>query len=577
MNYDEIIQEIRSRIDIVELITEYVELKRAGQNLKGLCPFHSEKTPSFMVSPSKQIFHCFGCNKGGDIFAFIMNYENMTFSDAVSFLANKVGVELSPKQRISEFKKSQKEKFYLINSEAINFYKNSLHRSEQARSYLKERGIKESFVERFSLGFAGNEKDALFTHLKNKGFDEQDIKASGLALFYDGRYQDFFKLRIIFPIFDIRGKCIGFGGRTLSQSKEIPKYINSADSLIFKKGENCYGLNFAKNFINHKGYSIIVEGYFDTIICHQFGFDNAIAPLGTALTGDQLRRIKRFSDKVLLLFDGDQAGITASKRSLELIFSEEMIAKVLMLPKGEDPDTFLRKYGESELKKYMAQAKKPVEYIMNLYEKNIIGGAKYILSMLSQCPDPLIRDKIISELSEISKLNESTLRQELMSILKKSQKQKANLKKESMLQKVTTLQEAIDNKDEKMLLKIALSSSSNCSKIISHIDYNKFESKLVKSIFEKIISIFNNNQEFSLDKLLSFCSQEEQRLVTELSIDSDIDPFSIDKIIKSCVNAIKIRELEKKIQQETDVTLLGKLFAEKKQLLSKRACEQSDY
>lgn len=574
MNYDEIIQEIRLRIDIVELISEYVELKRSGQNLKGLCPFHAEKTPSFMVSPSKQIFHCFGCNKGGDIFAFIMNYENMTFSDAVSFLANKIGLELSTTQRLSELSKSQKEKFYLINSEALNFYRNSLNLSEQARSYLKERGIKESFIERFSLGFAGNEKDSLLTHLKNKGFDEQDIKASGLAVFYDGRYQDFFKFRIIFPIFDIRGKCIGFGGRTLSQSKDIPKYINSADSMIFKKGENCYGLNFAKNFINQKGYSIIVEGYFDTIICHQFGFDSAIAPLGTALTINQLRRIKRFSDKVLLLFDGDQAGISASKRSLELIFSEAMIAKILMLPKGEDPDTFLRKYGESELKKYMSHAKTPVEYIINLYQKNIIGGAKYILFMLSLCPDSIIRDKVISELSEISKINESTLRQELISLLKKSSKQKSNYKKEPLLQKVTMLEEAIDNKDEKLLLKIALTSSANCLKIINEIDHSKLESKLIKGIFEKVIFIFNNNHEITLDKLLSICSEEEQNLITQLLMGSEIDPESIDKIIESCGDAIKIRELEKKIQQEKDVRLLGQLLAEKKLLLSKRGYAQ---
>lgn len=574
MNYDELTQEIRSRIDIGELITEYVDLKRSGQNLKGLCPFHSERTPSFMVSPSKQIFHCFGCNKGGDIFTFIMNYENMTFSDAVSFLADRAGIEVKTTQKISEFKKSQKEKLYSINTEAMNFYGNCLQKSGQARSYLKERGIKEEFIEKFSLGFIENERDALFTHLKKQGFDEQDIKASGLAVLYDGKYHDFFRFRIIFPIFDIRGKCIAFGGRTLSSSKEIPKYINSADSVVFRKGENCYGMNFAKNSINQKGYSIIVEGYFDTIICHQFGFDNAVAPLGTALTNDQLMRIKRFSDKILLLFDGDSAGVAAAKRSLELIFSEALIAKILLLPKGEDPDTFLRKYGGDELKRYMVNAKKPVEFILSLYEKNKLDGARYILSMLSFCPDSLLRDEIICELSGISKLNELTLRQELKSIMKKASKQKFNVNKEGTLQKVTPSQMCAANKDEKTLLKIALSSPDNCSKIMSNIDHEKIESLLVREIFEKIISIMNNNQEFSLENLLSVCTHDEQHLITELSVDSEIELEFIDEIIESCMKAIEIRELEKQILQaaeKKDVSLLHVLLTEKNRLLSQKS------
>lgn len=574
MKYDELTQEIRSRIDIAELITEYVDLKRSGQNLKGLCPFHSERTPSFMVSPSKQIFHCFGCNKGGDIFTFIMNYENMTFSDAVSFLADRAGIEVKTTHKISEFKKSQKEKIYSINTEAMNFYRNCLQKFGQSRSYLKERGIKEEFIEKFSLGFIENERDSLFIHLKKRGFDEQDIKASGLAVVYDGKYHDFFRFRIIFPILDIRGKCIAFGGRTLSSSKEIPKYINSADSIVFRKGENCYGMNFAKKSISQKGYSIIVEGYFDTIICHQFGFDNAVAPLGTALTNDQLRRIKRISDKILLLFDGDSAGVAAAKRSLELIFSEALIAKILLLPKGEDPDTFLRKYSGEQLKKYMVKAKKPVEFILSLYEKNKLDGARYILSMLSLCPDSLLRDEIICELSGISKLNELTLRQELKSIMKKAYKQKISVNKEGTLQKVTPSQMCAVNKDEKTLLKIALSSPDNCSKIMSHIDHEKIESLLVRGVFGKISSIINNGQGFSLEKLLSVCIHDEQRLITELSVDSEIELEFIDEIIESCMKAIEIRGLEKQILQaaeKKDVTLLHVLLTEKNRLLSQKS------
>lgn len=570
MDFDELTQEIREKIDIVELISEYIELKKAGQNLKGLCPFHSEKTPSFMVSPTKQIFHCFGCNKGGDIFTFLMNYENITFSDALSLLAQRAGIQI--KAATPDFKKSIKEKLYAINNEAKNFYVTHLKNSQGAHKYLKDRAIQDDFIEKFSIGFIGNEKDSLFNHLKTQGFAEQDIKASGLAIFYNGQYHDFFKSRIIFPIFDIMGRCIAFGGRTISSSKDIPKYINSTETLIFKKGQNCFGLNIAKSSIKQKGYSIIVEGYFDTIICHQFGLDNTIAPLGTALTNDQLRRIKRFSDKILLLFDGDSAGISAGKRSLEIIFSEAMIAKVLLLPEGEDPDTFLRKYGIENLKRHMSQAKKPVEFILSLFSKNKLAGVRYILNMLSTCPDQLLRDSTISNLSNISKLNELTLRQELKGILQKATNQKINKKEHKVLQKVTSLIDNL-NKDEKMLLKIALTSPENCLKVLNHIDYRKIESVLIRSIFEKIDSLLNIQQTLNLEDLIRLCSIDEQNLLTELSVDSNRDIGQLDIIIDSFTKAIELKDLEKKIAQATennDISLLHELFIEKNRLLSQK-------
>ena len=574
MQYDEFTEEIKSKIDIVDLISEYIDLKRAGQNLKGLCPFHSERTPSFTVSPSKQIFHCFGCNKGGDIFTFIMNRENMTFPDAVSYLAAKAGIEVRATHKISEFKKSLKDKLYAINNEAMNFYKSNLKKSQQPLSYLKkDRGIKDDIIEKFSLGFIGQERDAIFGHLKKQGFTEQDIKASGLAVLYERGYYDFFRFRIIFPIFDIKGRCIAFGGRTLSSSKEIPKYINSPDSSLFKKGENCYGLNFAKDSIMQKGYSIIVEGYLDTIICHQFGFNNATAPLGTALTKEQLKRIKRFSEKLLLLFDGDSAGIAAAKRSIELIYSEGLTAKILLLPEGEDPDTFLRKYGSDYLKKYISSAKKPVEFILSLYGKNKLDGVKQMLSVLSLCPDSLLLDEAVCELSEISRINELTIRQELKNIINKVSRQKYRANKNN-IQKDNRSQTDITNKDEKMLLKIAVSSTTYCRKISDNIDTEKIESPIAKGIFEKIISLYRNNQELTFEKLLNACSSEEGEVITRLIVDSEIENEFIDEIIEGCLKAIEIRDMEKQIllaAEQQDVTLLHILIAEKNRLLSQKA------
>ncbi len=567
MKYDEFTEEIKSKIDIVDLISQYVELKRGGQNLRGLCPFHSEKTPSFMVSPSKQIFHCFGCNKGGDIFTFLMNYENIPFSDAVSHLAERAGIENKMMFKGSEFKKSQKDKLFSVNREAMNLFKNNLKKSQTALSYLRQRGIKDEFIEKFSLGYIENERDSLFNYLKEQGFAEQDIKAAGLSVFYDGKPHDFFRLRIMFPIFDIRGQCIAFGGRTLSSSKEVPKYINSSDSAVFKKGESCYGLNFAKTSIARKGYSVIVEGYFDAIVCHQYGFDNAVAPLGTALTNGQLKKIKRLSDKVLLLFDGDSAGIAAAKRSVELIFAEAMIAKILTLPAGEDPDTFLKKYGGDYFKNFMVNAKKPVEFILGMYGKNRLDGVKHMLSVLSLCPDTLLCEETIRELSEASKVGELTIRQELKNIIKKTSKQKYN--KTQQKDKPPLMD--ITNKDEKILLKIALSSPEHCCLIIQNIDPAKIENTFVKGLFEKIALLQQDAQEVSFERLFSVCTSDEQELITGLSIDSEIGSEFINEVIEGCIKALEIRDIEKKILQaaeEKDVTFLRILLAQKNRLLS---------
>ena len=571
MKYDDFTEEIKSKLDIVELIAQYIELKRAGQNFKGLCPFHAEKTPSFMVNPAKQIFHCFGCNRGGDIFTFIMNLENMTFLEAVSYLAERAGVEARIVSGDPVIKKGFKEKLYSINKEAMNFYRNTLYKSAPALSYLRDRGIKDEVIEKFSLGFSGDDRDLLFTHLTQKGFTIEEITSAGLSNFHVGKPQDFFRYRIIFPIFDLRGQCIAFGGRTMSSSKEVPKYINSPDSPVFKKSEVCYGSNFAKNSIVQKGYSIIVEGYFDVIVCHQFGFDNAVAPLGTALTNGQLRRIRRFSDKVLLLFDGDSAGVAAAKRSLEHIFSEAMVSKILLLPEGEDPDTFLRKYGGDYLRNSMIGAKNPVEFILDIHSKNKLDGVKYMLSVLSACPDALLRDEVIRALSETAKVSELTIRQELKNYARKASK--ARRQDETIKEGKSPSLLDIVNKDEKMLLKIALSYPDRCAYIISNLDPVKIENLRVKAIFEKIIMLHKENQKVTLESLYRLCTTDEIHLITALLVDSVSEIDSVEEIIEGCIRAIQIRDLEKRIAfaaEQKDVTFLHTLLAEKGRLLSNK-------
>ncbi len=579
MKSDHLIEEIKSRIDIVDLIAEHVSLKQAGQNYKGLCPFHSEKTPSFTVSPSKQIFHCFGCHKGGDIFSFVTNYENMTFNEAVSYLAGKAGVKTDDFRTASPVSKSLKESLLAINKEASVFFKNNLSSVRHALSYLKDRGIKSDTIERFSIGFSRNDKDSLFNHLKALGFKLEHIKASGLVYFGEGFSSsptgkgefDFFRNRLMFPIFNIQENVIAFGGRILAASKNAPKYINSPDSIIFKKGESSYGLNIAKNHITDKGYSIIVEGYLDAIMCHQCGFSNTIAPLGTALTAGQLKKIKRFSNKVLLIFDGDPAGISATRRSLELIYSNGMLAKVILLPAGEDPDTFLRKHGEEYFRKYISKAVSPVEFLLNSSGKSKLEAVRYILQLLSSCPDLLQRDEEIRELSFKAGINELTLREELKkqeTIGRHQMTGKANAGKSDVLKNISG--DALNaRKEEQMLLQIAVSGRENAYTISKHLDINAIDNYTIKSIFSKISNILESGGELSMNILLNICDAKEQNLLSEISFYPEMDTEGIDKTIEDCLKTMHLKSLEKRIDlagRANDVELLHSLLSEKKSL-----------
>ena len=309
--------------------------------------------------------------------------------------------------------KGIKESILTIHKEAVEFFKSNLRSSGNAIAYLRERGLTAETIEKFSIGYSTGGRDSLFRRLKDQSFTQDQIKASGLVYFGENGIHDFFRDRIMFPIFDLQGRPIAFGGRKLSASENIPKYLNSPDHVLFKKGDSCYGIHTAKNTIVQKGYTIVVEGYLDAIMCHQYSFSNTIAPLGTALTGGHLKKLKRFSTKVLLLFDGDQAGISAARRSLGLIYAEAMTAKVLVLPDNEDPDTFLRKHGADYFRQYMGKAITPVEFLLKVFGKNKLEAVRYTLSLILACPDSLQQNETLRELSSWSGIDEMTLRQEL--------------------------------------------------------------------------------------------------------------------------------------------------------------------
>ena len=571
MKSDGLIDEIKSRIDIHDLIAEYVDLKRAGQNYKGLCPFHSEKTPSFMVNPAKQIFHCFGCNKGGDIFSFIMNYENMPFNEALSFLAGKAGVQIEASHG-SGANKGLKENLFAIHEEALKFYRENLKEAGHALSYLNERDINEEAIEQFSLGYAKSDRDALLRRLRNAGYTEAHLKASGLAYFSGDSAHDFFRDRLIFPIFDLRGKVVAFGGRTLSSSKNVPKYLNSPENAIFRKSESCYGLNTAKSHIAQKGYTIIVEGYFDVIVCHQFGFLNTVAPLGTALTAGHLRKLKKISNKVLLTFDADEAGIAAAKRTIELIYAEGMISKIVLLSEGEDPDTFLRKYGADQFRNFLAKASSPVRFFLSRAGRSKIDGVRQFLSILSSCRDQLLRDDALRELSDLA--SEKVLRTELshMSHKATATNRPAHSDTLSSLPKQSAPPAApAMSKEEEILLNLSLSFPRMARRIAERIDASNLEHPLVKRLFAAVLAL-DPDEELTPEKIMTVCSTEERNVISKSSIDPGIDMDEVFQNVEGCIRKIAVKGIDRRIvvaKNEGNEKELSLLHLEKSRLLQK--------
>jgi DNA primase len=367
---ESLLDEIRTRSNIVEIISSYVALKPSGSNYKGLCPFHSEKTPSFMVSPEREIFHCFGCGVGGNVFSFIMKMEGLSFSEAVRFLAEKQGLQISRSTPPTK-EEGKRQNFFALNQLATNFFKQQLYDSrkgEKARAYLQARGVSPEIIRLFQLGYAGEEWDGLTKYFTHQGIALESALEVGLLKKTDnGRYYDLFRNRIIFPIFDVWGRIIGFGGRWIGVEEEkSPKYINTPETLLYKKSNNLYGLNFAREGIRKEGLALIVEGYFDLITLVQNEISNVVASLGTALTNEQLQILRRYTNKIILVFDGDSAGKMAVLRKATPIVESNFWVKVLPLPPGEDPDSFLKKYGREAFLSEKDQALPYLQYLINI-------------------------------------------------------------------------------------------------------------------------------------------------------------------------------------------------------------------
>ena len=414
------VQEILETAKVEEVIQDYVTLKRRGVNMIGLCPFHNEKTPSFTVSPSKNIYKCFGCGKGGNAVQFLMEHENMTFPEALRHLAAKFNIEIEETETSAEALEERHyfESLYLVNQYARDFFQDQLFNTDNGKSiglsYFKQRGFTEETIRKFGLGFAPRGKD-IFTKVAIKaGYQEEVLKKLGLTSQYGS---DFFRDRVMFTVHNLSGKVIGFGGRTLMKDKKIPKYINSPETEIYVKNKVLYGSYFAKRAIRQQDECILVEGYTDVISLHQAGFENVVASSGTSLTEGQIRLVKRYAQNIKILYDGDVAGIKAALRGLDLILEQDLNVKVVLLPEGEDPDSYLQKVGVDAFKEYITnEAQDFILLKTNLLLEEAANDPikksaliKDIVGSIARIPDPLKRAVYIKECSRVVEVSEQIL------------------------------------------------------------------------------------------------------------------------------------------------------------------------
>lgn len=407
---EDLIEKIKIENDIVDVISEDVRLKKSGSNYFGLCPFHKEKTPSFSVSQDKQIYKCFGCGETGNVFTYVMKRRNLDFIEAVKFLAEKANIIIDT---AGSKNTNRLDKYYKINIEAAKYFFMALRNNKAAYSYFTNRGILGKTINRFGLGYSYDKWTGLIDFLKGKGYKEQDIVSAGLAIRKEHKLYDRFRNRVMFPVFDYRGRVIGFGGRVLDDSK--PKYLNSPETEVFKKGTNLYALNFAIPHIKDRRI-IIVEGYMDVIALHQYGINNVVASLGTALTHNQAKLIKRYADKVIISYDADLAGQNATLRGLQILREAGFDIKVLKVPQGKDPDEYVRANGKDAFLKLIDSALSLIDYRLlrakDGYNLNVtedkIKYAREVTSVLVDL-DPIEKDIYIKKIASDIKISEQAI------------------------------------------------------------------------------------------------------------------------------------------------------------------------
>ncbi len=578
---DEILEEIRENNDIVEVISQYVHLKRSGRNYFGLCPFHNEKSPSFSVSPDKQIFHCFGCGVGGNVISFISKIEGIGFKEAIENLAERANIKLPTIENNIDSKKEElKSKVYKVNSFAAKYYHKRLYQKESklGQEYIKKRKINNETLESYKIGFSGN-FDELYKALKKEGFEDLEILESGLVNKNDkGMFIDRYRNRLMIPIFDVRGRVIAFGGRVLDDSK--PKYINSPENIVYSKGRHLFGLNVAKKGDTKK--LLIVEGYMDAISLHQRGITNVVASLGTALTQNQGWLLRKNCEQVILGFDSDGAGQTAIIRAMEVMQNMGCDMRVLQMDGAKDPDEYVIKYGSANFQKLMDNAISLIEFKVKILKKDLnlenasdkIKFLNEIANLISKIDNTMEREIYIDKIAkgyniskeaifgQVNKLKYSS--EQDRKSLEKSYKVKANLNKNNIEEKNIS-EELI--KRENTIISILINEPELYKIIKENISVNDFRYDLNKKIIDELYKELEKeeyNISFVLDHL------EDENIQNHLTAIMAEDYGIVDN--KKALNDIFTKYQREKLEKRRDEILaeeIKEVDLEKKKQLSK--------
>ncbi len=570
------IEQVKERSDIVSVISEYVSLKSSGTNFKGLCPFHSENTPSFMVSADKQIFHCFGCSVGGNVFTFLMKSQGLSFIEAVERLAEKTGIVLKKQDNAKNSKEvSQKKSLLKLNGLAADFYHKYLLTSEsaeKARAYLKKRQISDEIISKFKLGYAPDAWEMLKNHLLKLKAPLPLMVEGGLVTGKNKIY-DYFRNRVIFPIFDIEGEVIGFGARALDADQN-PKYLNSKDSLVYSKSRSLYAMHHAKAHILKEGVVFIVEGYFDALSLINHGVNNVVAPLGTALTEEQIRFLKRYTKQIILIFDSDAAGINAMKRTLKLLLQEEVDAKVVILPKGKDPDDFVNEVGKEKFLSFVKSAQDKVFFLLQSliqeHGTSIQGKIKVLEELMPQLTpivNPMEKSLYIQEISQALSIEEN----KIYGFLKRGS---SAIKKDDVKRDDPALKKEIKfDKAEKLLVQAMLKEEQWISIIESADILDLFTHSELEEISTLSLEVFKEKGKIDVGEVMMKSSYPA--LLTRLSFEAQELDFN-RKIIDDCCKNIRMRymkkvqgELLEKLKKEENPDILNtyqKLVSELKKL-----------
>jgi DNA primase len=558
------VDDLRRQADIVRVVQDYVQLKKKGANWMACCPFHKEKTPSFSVSPTKEIFYCFGCHKGGSVFNFVMEIEGVGFGDAIKIVADKVGMPL-PKMVDDErfaIKRQESDEVVQLNNWALEWWEKQLETSGEARiavEYLERREITDETKKTFRLGYSPDSWDALSSYLRHKGATQSQIDRSGLVVKKDeGGSYDRFRGRLMFPVFDAQGRPIAFGARTLQN--EDAKYINSPETAAYVKGRNLFGLNLTRDEIRRAGFGILVEGFLDLIVPYQFGIRNVAASLGTALTADQVKLLSRFARKVVVNYDGDRAGVQAAKKSIEILLAEDIEVKVLVLPENADPDEFIRKFGAAEYHQRRAKAQPHIQFVIEnaLRDRSLHRPADkaeaveevlpYIRAVNSRIQKREYFDLAMNELQ----INDVSLRRELWYSFRSRSDIAGSARQKVMRRAGVNLKPTIA---EQQLLELLLANDKLRREILPSLASSDYDALMTASIFIALIEIQADGNEPALDLLMEKTEgdSQAQELLPMLLMGSinteDEKETDLRVTVEKCLDALRLVNIDRRIRE----------------------------